>query len=109
MVVNIVKLLRDSDFVVRDVSVNTVALLTSKLGREGDKKEKVFVLLVMPIFEALDKQNKHTLSGFALCLARIDDKEKQLLLEKAIKTLKYVNNLLSSYSFCFNVVFFGKH
>ena len=71
MVVNIVKLLRDSDFVVRDVSVNTVALLTSKLGREGDKKEKVFVLLVMPIFEALDKPNKHTLSGFALCLARI--------------------------------------
>jgi len=73
MVVSIIKHLRDFDSIVRDISINMVALLASKLGREADSKEKVFVLLVRPIFEALGKQNKHVLSSSALCLARIID------------------------------------
>ncbi|KAG5063786.1 hypothetical protein JHK85_004969 [Glycine max] len=49
MVVSIIKHLRDFDSIVRDISINMVALLASKLGREADSKEKVFVLLVKAV------------------------------------------------------------
>ncbi|KAG4402939.1 hypothetical protein GLYMA_01G001200v4 [Glycine max] len=94
MVASIVKRLRDPDSVVRDVCVNTVALLASKLGRDGE--DKVFVVLVRPIFEALGEQNKHVQSSSALCLARIIDNTPHpplsLLHKMLSRTLKLLKN-----------------
>ncbi|CAJ1951643.1 unnamed protein product [Sphenostylis stenocarpa] len=96
MVASIVKRLRDPDSVVRDVCVNTVALLASKLGLSLPHKDKVFLLLVRPIFEALGEQNKHVQSASALCLARIihntPNPPLSLLHKMLIRTLKLLKN-----------------
>ncbi|RDY06174.1 TORTIFOLIA1-like protein 2, partial [Mucuna pruriens] len=93
MIASIVKRLRDPDSVVRDVCVNTVALLASKLGTD---KDKVFVVLVRPVFEALGEQNKHVQSASALCLARIIDNTHHpplsLLHKMLTRTLKLLKN-----------------
>lgn len=99
IVSSIVKRLRDPDSVVRDVCVNTVSLLASKLGHGVNKdvdREKLFVSLVRPIFEALGEQNKHVQSGSALCLARIIDNTHHpplsLLHKMLSRTLKLLKN-----------------
>ncbi|KAK7379931.1 hypothetical protein VNO78_32188 [Psophocarpus tetragonolobus] len=68
MVGSIVKRLRDPDSGVRDVCVSTVGLLAGKLGHDN---ERVFLVLVRPILDALGEQNKHVQSSSALCLASI--------------------------------------
>ncbi|XP_014509426.1 TORTIFOLIA1-like protein 2 [Vigna radiata var. radiata] len=96
MVASIVKRLRDPDSVVRDVCVNTVALLASKLGLALSHKDKVFLLLVKPIFEALGEQNRHVQSASALCLARIIHNTHHpplsLLHKMLLRTLKLLKN-----------------
>ncbi|KAL9324743.1 hypothetical protein ACSQ67_009600 [Phaseolus vulgaris] len=96
MVASIVKRLRDPDSVVRDVCVNTVALLASKLGLALSHKDKVFLLLVRPIFEALGEQNRHVQSASALCLARIIHNTRHpplsLLHKLLLRTLKFLKN-----------------
>ncbi|KAK7314323.1 hypothetical protein VNO77_32842 [Canavalia gladiata] len=96
MVVSIVKRLRDPDSVVRDVCVHTVALLASKLVNNNNDKDKAFLLLARPIFEALGEQNKHVQSGSALCLARIIDNTLHpplsLLHKMLTRTLKMLKN-----------------
>nr|KYP61354.1 Microtubule-associated protein TORTIFOLIA1 [Cajanus cajan] len=97
MVASIVKRLKDPDSLVRDVCVNTVALLASKLGlKDVHDRDKVFVVLVRPIFESLGEQNKHVQSASALCLARIIDNTHHpplsLLHKMLTRTLKLLKN-----------------
>ncbi|KAL2321408.1 hypothetical protein Fmac_030377 [Flemingia macrophylla] len=98
IVASIVKRLKDPDSLVRDVCVNTVALLASKLAnKDADReREKVFLVLVRPIFEALGEQNKHVQSSSALCLARIIDNTLHpplsLLHKMLTRTLKLLKN-----------------
>ncbi|TKY44489.1 Microtubule-associated protein TORTIFOLIA1 [Spatholobus suberectus] len=96
MIASIVKRLRDPDSVVRDVCVNTAALLASKLVSKDTDREKVFVVLVRPIFEALGEQNKHVQSASALCLARIIDNTHHPPLSLLHKMLTRTLKLLKS-------------
>lgn len=94
MVSSVVKRLRDSDSVVREVCVETVGVLAGKLVNEG-RNDRAFVALVRPIFEALGEQNKQVQNGSALCLARIVDNTHdppvsvlQKMLSRTLKLLK---------------------
>ncbi|XP_061362061.1 TORTIFOLIA1-like protein 2 [Gastrolobium bilobum] len=95
MVASIVKRLRDSDSVVRDVCVDTVGVLASTLVNQY-QINKVFLVLVKPIFEALGEQNKHVQSGSAFCLSRIIDNTHDpplsLLHKMLTRTIKLLKN-----------------
>ncbi|XP_052199299.1 TORTIFOLIA1-like protein 2 isoform X2 [Diospyros lotus] len=91
IVASIVKRLKDPDSAVRDVCVETVGVLASKLSND----DGVFVSLVKPLFEALSEQNKQVQFGAALCLAGVIDNTSdppvpilQRMLTKTIKILK---------------------
>lgn len=95
MVASIVKRLRDPDSIVRDACVETVGVLASKLVNRHGESDKVFVVLVRPLFEALGEQNKQVQTGSAFCLARIIDNTHdppvlvlQRMLSRAVKLLK---------------------
>lgn len=94
MVASIVKRLRDPDSLVRDACVHTLALLASNLVTHSN--QKVFLVLVRPIFEALGEQNKHVQSGSASCLASIIDNTPHpplpLLHKMLTRTLKLLKN-----------------
>ncbi|GAA0171000.1 hypothetical protein LIER_25141 [Lithospermum erythrorhizon] len=98
MVASIVKRLKDTDSVVRDACVETVGILASKFSSgvgEGDEAG-VFVILVMPLFEALGEQNRQVQFGSALCLARIidyiDTPPLPILQKMLIRTVKLLKN-----------------
>lgn len=95
IVTSIVKRLKDSDSIVKDVCVETVGVLASKLGSIEGESDGIFVALVKPLFEALGEQNKQVQSGAALCLARVIDiihnppvSIMQKMLARIIKMLK---------------------
>ncbi|KAE9599565.1 putative MT-associated protein TORTIFOLIA1/SPIRAL2 [Lupinus albus] len=93
MVAAIVKRLRDPDSMVRDVCVQTTAVLASKLNDD----DNAFLVLVRPFFEALGEQNKHIQSTSALCLSAVIDNTHRPslhILHKILTTrvLKLLNN-----------------
>ncbi|KZV18267.1 hypothetical protein F511_24234 [Dorcoceras hygrometricum] len=96
MVHSIVKRLKDTDSAVRDVCVETVGILASKLSGNRVETDRIFVVLVRPLFEALGEQNKQVQSGSALCLSRIIDNihdPPPLVLQKMLaRTVKLLKN-----------------
>ncbi|KAJ1442523.1 TOG domain [Sesbania bispinosa] len=98
MVASIVKRLKDTDSVVREACIDTVGVLASKLVNQNQTHaqiNKVFLVLVRPIFEALGEQNKYVQSGSAFCLARVIDNTHhpplsllQKMLARTVKLLK---------------------
>ncbi|KAM0935507.1 putative MT-associated protein TORTIFOLIA1/SPIRAL2 [Dioscorea sansibarensis] len=75
MVGCIVKRLKDTDSVVRDSCIETVAVLATTIRGPAcaDGYGVVFVALAMPSSEALGEQNRYMRSGSALCLAWVID------------------------------------
>ncbi|KAI4352995.1 hypothetical protein L6164_007194 [Bauhinia variegata] len=96
MVANIVKRLRDPDTIVRDVCVETLGVLANKLVNCVNESDKVFVILVRPLFDALGEQNKQVQLGSAFCLARIidntNDPPVSVLHRMLIRTVKLLKN-----------------
>ncbi|XP_075491062.1 TORTIFOLIA1-like protein 2 [Primulina tabacum] len=96
MVASIVKRLKDTDSAVRDVCVETVGILASKLSGNRIETDDIFVVLVRPLFEALGEQNKQVQSGSALCLSRVIENihdPPPLILQKMLaRTVKLTKN-----------------
>ncbi|XP_023634126.1 TORTIFOLIA1-like protein 2 [Capsella rubella] len=96
MVSSIVKRLKDPDSVVRDVCIETMGVLASKMSCYEDEKYGVFVSLVKPFFEAIGDQNKYVQSGAALCLARVIDSSPEapvaIIQRMLTRTVKLLNN-----------------
>ncbi|GMH11796.1 hypothetical protein Nepgr_013637 [Nepenthes gracilis] len=96
MVSSIVKRLKDSDSIVRDMCVETVGILARKLGNQHNESDGAFVTLVKPFFEALGEHNKQVQSGAALCLARIidsmNDNPVSILQRMLTRTTKLLKN-----------------
>ncbi|XP_073308524.1 TORTIFOLIA1-like protein 2 isoform X1 [Primulina huaijiensis] len=96
MVASIVKRLKDTDSAVRDICVETVGILASKLSGNRVETDSTFVVLVRPLFEALGEQNKQVQSGSALCLSSVIDNihdPPPLVLQKMLaRTVKLLKN-----------------